>query len=633
MSSLTNQYLEELEIAKQDIKTALEEKGVSPSGGYASYAEAIDDIYIPKIQESATKDIDANGSYSINADSGYNAIGEVTVNVNIPPYEPEYDTLVLTIEENGSHWYYPHTGFPKWDKAHITTRVEPKVQDKTMTITRNGVSSIFPDTGYDGLSSVEITVDVASSGGGGETGKPKIPNGFKFTGGDMSLIDWSAYDWGSVYDFGHFFENCTASDPSWTVAFGEHVINTQTEPISFECMFVGSNFTTLDLSTWDTSKVFSMSGLCLSCKQLQYIDISGWDYSGLLDSDDAILNMNETDVLCDEGTSLLFEGCSSLKTIVGDVYIRKKQTYSYYGSTTNNLNTGKGVVGDTKLTTIPNYIFEQGAPAYRLIPTTVTDLTPVANWDASKLASLKYLFYDIDIDLSLVSDWDTSNVESLYGMLYCRNGYAKSRNLEAIAGWDTSKVKDMSYLFFGIKNYDFSALNNWDTSSVTNMSYLFNNVVTTEPMILPFDSWDTSNVDNISYMFGKTSNIPKIIELDMSNWFSPTGYSMSNCFDGNTYITKVVGCKPTSLYNTFSNCRYLTEVELDMSYMTNNTLSYTFYNCTNLKKLTMKGDPSKITSFTNWISNNSGAIFYYDSRYDYSTIISKLGSNWTATPI
>ena len=70
-----------------------------------------------------------NGTTVISPDGNYNALSEVTVNVN------------------------------------IEAKADPILQSKTIDITENGNTIVSPDSGYDGLSEVSVNVTVASSGG------------------------------------------------------------------------------------------------------------------------------------------------------------------------------------------------------------------------------------------------------------------------------------------------------------------------------------------------------------------------------------------------------------------------------------------------------------------------------------
>ena len=75
-------------------------------------------------------------------------------------------------------------GFVSAISAIQTGAAEPALQEKTITYTSNGTDTITPDEGYDGLSSVDVTVNVSGGGGGGA--------GFKVT------FPATATDWGKV---------------------------------------------------------------------------------------------------------------------------------------------------------------------------------------------------------------------------------------------------------------------------------------------------------------------------------------------------------------------------------------------------------------------------------------------------
>lgn len=115
------------------------------------------------------------------------------------------------------------------------------------------------------------------------------------------------------------------------------------------------------------------------------------------------------------------------------------------------------------------------------------------------------------------------------------------------------------------------------------MSYLFSycNKLTS----LDLSGWDTSKVTTMSHMFIYCS---EITSLDLSNW------DFSNVFD---------------LRYMFAYCPKLTEIKMNSQLKSNIYLNNIFDGIT------------------------TEGTFYYNPQYDYSKIIAKLPSTWTAVPL
>lgn len=102
----------------------------------------------PTLQEKTVTP--STSAQSITADNGYDGLSKVTVNgdANLTADNIKSGTSIFGV--TGSY-----------------AGSSPNLQSKSVTYTSNGTATVTPDSGYDGLSSVDVTVNV--SGGGGAT--------------------------------------------------------------------------------------------------------------------------------------------------------------------------------------------------------------------------------------------------------------------------------------------------------------------------------------------------------------------------------------------------------------------------------------------------------------------------------
>lgn len=94
---------------------------------------------------------------------------------------------------------------------------------------------------------------------------------------------------------------------------------------------------------------------------------------------------------------------------------------------------------------------------------------------------------------------------------------------------DTSKITDMSSLFWQSFRTDYTGIETWDVSNVTNMENMFRHIFFLEAADLK--DWDVSNVRNMRAMFTGTRNLI----TDLSGWDVSNVEDMSSMFYGSDF--------------------------------------------------------------------------------------------------
>ena len=204
-------------------------------------------------------------------------------------------------------------------------------------------------------------------------------------------------------------------------------------------MFYKSQATTLDLSNFDTSKVINMSGMFMN-SQATTLDVSNFDTS------------NVTDML----SMFMSSKATTLDVSNFDTSNVTDMTQMFLGSQATTLDVSSF---DTSKVTNMHSMF-MGSKATTL---------DVSNFDTSNVTVMTQMFYNSQATTLDVSNFDTSNVISMLSMFYG----TKATTLD-VSSFDTSKVTDMRYMFNSATNLKtIYASDKFNTGSVTTSTDMF----------------------------------------------------------------------------------------------------------------------------------------------------------------
>ena len=161
----------------------------------------------------------------------------------------------------------------------------------------------------------------------------------------------------------------------------------------------------------------------------------------------------------------------------------------------------------------------------------VTEIVGLTCFDTSQVRDMSWMFYGVHQLTSLnLSNFDTNNVTNMSAM------FAGANSLTSLdlSNFDTSNVTNMDSMFLGANSLTSLDLSNFDTSNVTNMSGMF--VWAMSLLDLDLSSFDTSNVTDMSWMFTWAISLTN---LDLSSFDTSSVTSMDIMFAGASSLTNL----------------------------------------------------------------------------------------------
>ena len=146
-----------------------------------------------------------------------------------------------------------------------------------------------------------------------------------------------------------------------------------------------------------------------------------------------------------------------------------------------------------------------------------------------------YFFCNMSELVSIVNieGLDTSKVKNMSYMFF-KTGYSNPNLTLDLKTFDTRKVEEMDHMFYktGYNSQVFVLdIRSFDTRNVTNMNNMFAYTGYNSPTFtLDVSNFDTSNVTHMHYMFYQTGYNSKVLELNLSSFDTSKVINMSYMF-------------------------------------------------------------------------------------------------------
>ena len=482
------------------------------------------------------KTISANGTYNASDDNAY-GYGSVSVNV------PEKNLGTKTINANGD---YNATD----DNLDGYSNVSVSVPEKTLTtktITANGTYNATDDN-FDGFSSV--VVNVPSGGTPVKSNVYRVPT----IEARDAITDMVEGDVCVVYESN--ISNVKVDSRFQTAIFPEVVV-LDTAITDFVDVRYRAVDESVMFNCWGSLNSSSFNMDCDSESgsiRIEYTSEDGITYT----------RTDTTGNPVDFGTEIYYEMPEMWNDAIGKFIQASSLNFDgIFQYKDNHWN-----YANINIPTTSEYIYKN-CKAYTNNGTVIGTLVSnpsitLDDMNAKVYSELSVLYNNLD---EIIAPEDSSNLYS-NSSIYIIPSKINGKSL-----LNTSNVTNMHRMFYNCKSL--ITISQLDTNKVTNMNEMFNSCSS----LISIPQLDTSNVTSLFSMFGGCSKLTTIPQLNTSNVTD-----MGNMFYTCTSLTTIPlldTSKVTRISNIFRNCSLLTNLggftNLGQAYETTQNANYVNY--------------------------------------------------------
>lgn len=310
---------------------------------------------------------------------------------------------------------------------------------------------------------------------------------------------------------------------------------------SLQSTFQGcSELISLDLSKWDTGNVTSMVYGLSSLSKLQSLDLSNWKFNnvtnvtGLFASDNDLKTIKLPDMSNNKitRTQSMFQGCSALTNI--DLSTFNTSLLIDSNSMFTDCESLTDIIGIENITTskITNmYAMFQNCKS-------LIDLD-LSSWNVGKVVNLaNFVSGCVNLKTLNLQGWQTGALSNESSLISCFQNCEKLTTLD-VSGFDVSLVTSLNLVFADCDALTDLDLSSWNVGNIKQFDSLAQNCYNLTNINV--STWNTRSAETLSYMFSGCSSLET---LDLSNWDLNTANNVND-----------------SLHYTFNNCTSLGDLK------------------------------------------------------------------------